>query len=88
MKCIHLSLKILSINFWKIARKLHSPKNIVVGSNTPSSIINAIFFSPYFIQIFRYFYCISNFEKIIVPLTLSISIWGLGIRYLFLTVNL
>ena len=86
---MHLSLKISFIKFWKVARELHNLENMVMGSNTPSLVINTTFYSSSsFIWIFGWSYWISNLEKIMASLILSINIWGLGIGYLFLTVNL
>jgi hypothetical protein len=39
------SEKIKFIMVWKVARELVSPKNITVGSNRPSLVMNAAFHS-------------------------------------------
>ena len=39
------SYRILFIIVWNVARKLVSPKNITVGSNDPSRVINADFYN-------------------------------------------
>lgn len=86
---MHLSLNISSMKFWKVAGELYNPKNMAVGSNALSSVINAAFHSsPFFMQIFGYLYQMSNLKKIMAFLILSISVWRLEIGYQFLTMYL
>ena len=67
--------RILFIIVWNIARKLVSPKNIIVGSNNSSRVVNATFhlFSS-FIYILLYSHLKFNFVNIFfVPMFSTIS---------------
>jgi len=55
-------LRILFIIIWNVTRELVSLKNITIGLNNPSSIVNTIFyFFSSFICILLYLYHKSNF---------------------------
>ena len=67
--------RISFIMVWNIAGEFVSPKNITVGLNNPSSVINTAFYSsPFFILILLYPYCKSIFINIFfVPMFSTIS---------------
>ena len=67
---------------------LHRPKNITIGSDSPSGVMNtALYWSPSLIQMLLYLACMSNFIKVAASSgwlkKLSINSSG----YVFLTVT-
>src|SRR5229473_2162435 len=81
--------KIIFIIIWKVAGELVSPKNITVGSKSPSGVKNAAFDSlPGLIRILLYPHLMSNFVKRVHPLRRSM-VWGMrGETLRFLLVHL
>ena len=68
------SQKILFIILWNIPSKLHSPKYITYGSNSPLFIRNAAFYlSPSLICTLLYLQIRSNLLKYLASLSLSIT---------------
>src|SRR5258708_37491891 len=80
---------IVFIIIWKVAGELVSPKNMTVGSKSPSGVKNAAFdSSPGLIRILLYPHLMSNFVKSVHPLRWSI-VWGMrGETLRFLLVHL
>src|SRR5260370_25241061 len=65
------------IIIWKVAGELVSPKNMTVGSKSPSGVRNAAFgSSPGLIRMLLYPHLMSNFVKRVHPLQRSI-VWGI-----------
>src|SRR6266853_4754374 len=73
---------------WKVAGELQSPKNITVGSYSPSLVMKVAFHLwPFFIRTVLYPHRMSNFVKRVHPLRQSVS-WGISGRgYLFQIVH-
>src|SRR5258708_34088593 len=68
---------IVFIIIWKVAGELVSPKNMTVGSKSPSGVRNATFgSSPGLMRMLLYPHLISNFVKRVHPLRQSI-VWGM-----------
>ena len=67
--------RILFIIIWNVAEELVSPKNITVGSNKSSGVMNTTFYlSLYFIYILLYLHCKSNLvNTFFVPIFSTIS---------------
>ena len=64
--------KISFIIVWNIVRELVSPKNITIGSNDPSRVMNTVFYlSSSFIHILLYLYHKSNFVNTFLLLIFS-----------------
>src|SRR5216683_6467795 len=74
---------------WKVAGELQSPKNITVGSYSPSLVVKVAFHSwPFLICTALYPQRMSNFVKRVHPLRRSVC-WGISRRgYLFRTVHM
>src|SRR5713226_7135730 len=69
--------KIMFIIIWKVAGELVSPKNITIGSKSPSGVRNAAFhLSPSLIQMLLYPHRMSNLVKRVHPARWSI-VWGM-----------
>src|SRR5258708_37753874 len=77
------------IIIWKVARELVSPKNMTVGSKSPSGVKKATFgLSPGLMRMLLYPHRISNFVKSVHPLKRSM-VWGMrGETLRFLVVHL
>src|SRR5260370_28916443 len=77
------------IIIWKVAGEFVSPKNMTVGSKSPSGVKNAAFASsPGLMRILLYPHLMSNFVKRLHPLRRSI-LWGIrGEKFRFLLVHL
>src|SRR5258708_35871912 len=77
------------IIIWKVAGELVSPKNMTVGSKSPSGVKNAAFdSSPGLMCMLLYPHLMSNFVKTVHPLRGSI-VWGIrGETLRFLLVDL
>src|SRR5229473_7264356 len=77
------------IIIWKVAGEFVRPKNMTVGSKSPSGVRNAAFHSsPVFIQILLYPHHMSNLVNSVHPLSRSI-VWGMrGETLWFLFVHL
>ena len=59
---------------WKVAGKLHMPKYITKGSNSPQFVQKAVFHSfPSFILTLLYLYRMSSLVKYFAPHTLLIN---------------
>ena len=66
--CAISSWKISSIMVWKVAGEFVRPKNITVGSNSPSEVLKAAFHSsPSSILTLLYPHRMSNLENICFP---------------------
>src|SRR6266700_6983370 len=69
--------KMVFIIIWNVAGELVRPKNITVGSNSPSRVRNAPFhLSPSLIRMLLYPHRTSNFVNRVLLLRWSI-IWGM-----------
>src|SRR5258708_40194105 len=70
--------KIMFIIIWKVAGELVSPKNITVGSKSPSGVRNAAFHSsPSLIRTLLYPHRMSNLVKRVQPARRSM-VWGIS----------
>src|SRR5258708_36740996 len=70
--------KIIFIIIWKVAGELVSPKNITVGSKSPSGVRNAAFHSsPSLMRMLLYPQRISNLVKRVQLVRRSI-VWGIS----------
>jgi hypothetical protein len=66
--------KIMFIIIWKVAGELVRPKNMTMGSNNPSGVRNAAFYSsPSFIWMLLYPHRMSNFVNSVHPASRSIT---------------
>ena len=66
--CVISLWKMSSIMVWKVAGKFIRPKNITMGSNSPSEVLKAAFHSsPSLILMLLYLHCTSNLENIHFP---------------------
>ena len=82
-------LKMVFIIIWKVAGELVSPKNITVGSNSPSGVRKAAFHSsPGLIRMLLYPQRISNLVKSVHPASQSTTDGIRGDTFLFLFVHL
>ena len=81
--------KIVFIIIWNVAGELVSPKNITIGSNSPSGVRNAPFHSsPSLIHRLLYPHHMSNFVNRVLLLRRSI-VWGMsGDTFQFFFVHL
>lgn len=80
-------LKISSINAWKVAGELHSPKNMTVSSNSLRFVLNAAFHSsPFLIHMLLYPYRTSSLVKYQAPFSLSNRLATNGNGYVFFTI--
>jgi hypothetical protein len=81
--------KMVFIIIWKVAGEFVRPKNITVGSNSPSGVRNAAFHSsPGLMRTLLYPQRTSNFVNSVQPLSRSI-VWGIrGETFLFFFVHL
>src|SRR6266576_6354844 len=69
--------KIVFIIIWNVAGELVSPKNMTVGSNSPSGVRNAAFHSsPSLMRMLLYPHRTSNFVNRVLLLRQSI-VWGM-----------
>src|SRR6266851_4208944 len=76
------------IMVWKVAGELVRPKNIMVGSNSPSLVVKAAFHScPFFTHTVLYPHLMSNFMKRVHPLRQLICCGIKGRGYLFWMVH-
>src|SRR6266576_194372 len=80
---------IVFIIIWNVAGELVRPKNITVGSNSPSGVRNAPFHSsPSLIRMLLYPHHTSNFVNRVLLLKRSI-VWGMrGDTFRFFLVHL
>src|SRR5713226_7003091 len=70
--------KIMFIIIWKVVGELVSPKNMTVGSKSPSGVRNAAFHSsPSLMRMLLYPQRISNLVKRVQPARQSI-VWGMN----------
>ena len=82
-------LKIVFIIIWKVAGELVSPKNMTVGSNSPSGVRKAAFHSsPGLMWILLYPQRMSNLVKRVHPASQSTTEGISGDTFLFLFVHL
>src|SRR5260370_29737925 len=69
--------KIMFIIIWKVAGELVSPKNMTIGSKSPSGVRNAAFHSsPSLMRTLLYSHHMSNLVKRVHPARRSIG-WGM-----------
>ena len=81
--------KIVFIIIWKVAGELVRPKNITVGSKSPSGVRKAAFHSsPGLIWILLYPHCISNLVNKVHPASRSMTDRMSRDTFLFLLVHL
>src|SRR5260370_35704761 len=76
--------KIMFIIIWKVAGELVSPKNITVGSKSPSGVRNAAFQSPpSLIRMLLYPHRMSNLVKSVHPArrTMVLGMRGDTVRF-------
>ena len=75
--CATSFLNMVFIIIWKVAGEFVSPKNMTIGSNSPSGVKKAAFhLSPGLIQMLLYPYLTLNFVKRVQPLRWSM-VWGM-----------
>src|SRR6266852_6675605 len=81
--------KIVFIIIWKVAGELVRPKNITIGSNSPSAVRKAAFHSsPGLMRMLLYPHRTLNLVKSLHPLSWSM-VWGIsGETFLFFFVHL
>jgi hypothetical protein len=81
-----MSANCMSINVWKVAGALHSPKVITNDLKSPNRVLKAVFLiSSGWIRTLLYPYCMSSFIKNCAPSNLSTNsgIRGIGAMFFF-----
>src|SRR6266404_8423030 len=81
--------KIVFIIIWKVAGEFVSPKNMTVGSNSPSGVRKAAFHSsPFLMRMLLYPHRTSTFVKRVHPRNLSMTCRIRGDTFRFFMVHL